>query len=57
VKHADGSVTITYLTNGDVGGWIPKPVVNFIMTKGKNNAIVSFNTVLSNVLFNLCFYE
>ncbi len=28
VRHTDGSVSITYITNGDVGGWLPKPVVN-----------------------------
>lgn len=28
VRNADGSVAITYITNGDVGGWLPKPVVN-----------------------------
>lgn len=33
VKAEDGSVALTYLTNGDVGGWLPKAVVNFIMTK------------------------
>lgn len=27
----DGEVTITYVTSGDVGGWIPKAVTNWIL--------------------------
>merc|ERR1711991_9228 len=28
-----GDVSITYVTSGDVGGWIPKPVTNWVVTK------------------------
>ena len=32
-QEANGPLTITYVTNGNVGGWIPKPVVNWVVTK------------------------
>ncbi len=32
-QASGGLVTITYVTNGDVGGWIPKPVTNWVVTK------------------------
>jgi hypothetical protein len=42
-QKEDGQVTITYVTNGDVGGWIPKPVTNWVVTKaGKREVICLF---------------
>lgn len=32
--HSDGSVTVTYLTSGDAGGWLPKAVVNLCVGRG-----------------------
>ena len=28
-----GAIRITYVSNGDVGGWIPKPITNWVVTK------------------------
>jgi hypothetical protein len=28
-----GALQVTYVSNGDVGGWIPKPVTNWVVTK------------------------
>lgn len=32
-ESGENELLITYVTNGDVGGWVPKAIVNWVVTK------------------------